>query len=347
MFTWTVPSSFGSARMSRRRHLEVRVPLEAARGDDVPQEVDHPLALRRHLHLRDRVVEQVAPVLGVRRAEVVDRALAEQLHREQPRVGVGEHLRDVREVGDALPVEDPPVGVGDRLVEGVLADADRGEPEVELADVDGVERGVEGGAAGVQDVGFRHRVVVQAELADVHLRGDDVLHELVGRVPAVRREEDVALGPLHVGAAPEHGDHAGEVAVADVVLAAVRAEAALAVGGQHHVGGVDVGAVLALGEAEGEDRPVVEQVRGAASRDGVPALPDRSETEDRDLPRVPVREPVEGRDLVERADPRGVPALVRIPGRLGGRRQERGEDAARARRTRGSPRTRCDRARAP
>src|SRR4051812_16112135 len=61
---------------------------------------------------------------------------------------------------------------------------------------------------------------------------------------------------------------------------------------------------------------------------GVRALPDRAQPEDRDLPRVPVLQPVEGADLVERADSRGVPALARRParpGRLARRRQEGGE----------------------
>ena len=63
-----------------------------------------------------------------------------------------------------MPVEDPRVGVGDRLVERVLADPDRGEAEVELADVDGVQRRVERRRPGVQDVLGADRVVVELEL---------------------------------------------------------------------------------------------------------------------------------------------------------------------------------------
>ena len=158
----------------------------------------------------------------------------------------------------------------------------------------------------------RDRVVLEPELADVLLRVDDVLDQLVGGVPAVGGEEDVAVRALDVGAAAEDRDHAGDVAVADVVLAAVGGEAAVAVRRQDHVGGVDVGAVLLLGEAEREDRAVLEQLGGAASRGRVVALPDRAEPEDRDLPRVPVGEAVEAGDLVEGADARGVPALVRV-----------------------------------
>ena len=119
----------------------------------------------------------------------------------------------------------------------------------------------------------------------------------------------------------------GQVAVADVVLAAARGEAAVAVGRQDHVGRVDVGAVLLLGEAEREDRAVLEQLGGAAACGRVVALPDRAEPEDRDLPRVPVRQAVEAGDLAERADARGVPALVRVAGRFRRGRQQRREDA--------------------
>ena len=89
-------------------------------------------------------------------------------------------------------------------------------------------------------------------------------------MPAVGGEEDVAVRALDVGAAAEHRHHPGEVAVADVVLAAVGAEAAVAVGREDHVGRVDVGAVRLLGEAEGEDRAVVEQRRPRAR--GPPAF---------------------------------------------------------------------------
>ena len=308
MFTWTVPRAW-AARGCPPPPSRSTCPSEP-RGDDVAEQADDPLALGRHLHLGDRVVEEVAPIVLVGAAEVVDRPVAEELHRQQPCVSVGEHLRDVREVGHPLAVEDAVVGVGDRLVEGVLADADRREAEVELADVDRVEGRVERLGAGVHEVGFGDRVVVQAKLADEHLPGHHVLDQLVVVVVAVGGEEDVAVGALHVGAPAEHRDDAGLVAVADVVLAAVGREAALAVGLQDHVGGVDVGAVLLLREAEGEDRALVEQLRGAPADRGVGALPHRAEPEDRHLPRVPVGQPVEGGDLVEGADAGGVPALV-------------------------------------
>ena len=112
----------------------------------------------------------------------------------------------------------------------------------------------------------RDRVVLEVERADVHLPVHDVLDQLVGGVGAVGGEEDVAVGALDVGAAAEHRHHPGHVAVADVVLAAAGAEAAVAVGREDHVGRVDVGAVVALGEAEREHRAVLEQLARRARR---------------------------------------------------------------------------------
>ncbi len=307
---------------------EVGVLLEALGGDDVPHQVDDLLALRGHLHLRHRVEEQVAAVVGSGGAEVVDGAVAEQLHPDEADVGVGQLAPHMREGGDGAAVEDPVVRVRDGLVHRVLADADGGGAEVELADVDGVQGRVEGRAPGVQDVLGADRVAVEAELADV-LRGvDDVLHDVVRRVAAVGGEEDVAVGALDVGAAAEDGDETGGVAVADVVLGAGRAEAAVGLGLQQHVGGVDVGAVGLLGQAEGEHLPLGKEFRGAGAGGGVVALPDRAEAEDGDLPRVPVVEAVEAEDLVESSYPRGVPALVRLVlAGGGGRGQERREQA--------------------
>ena len=214
----------------------------------------------------------------------------------------------------------------DRLVERVLADADRREAQVELADVDGVQRGVERVLAGMQDVLLLHGIVFETELADEVLRVDDVLDQPVLRMPAVGREEDVAVRSFDVGATAEHRHHAGQVSVADVVLAAGRGEAAVVRGREHHVRRVDVRAVLFLGEAEREDRAVVEQIGRAPPGGGVLALPDRAESEDRDLPRVPVRQAVEAGDLAERGDARGVPALVRIAAGFGRGGQHGRED---------------------
>ena len=100
--------------------------------------------------------------------------------------------------------------------------------------------------SGVEHVVGGHRVVVQTELADVHLRVDDVPDQLIRGVLGVGGEEDVAVGAVNVGAAAEHRDHPGLVAVADVVLAAVGGEAAVVARLEQHVGRVDVGAVLAL-----------------------------------------------------------------------------------------------------
>ena len=145
---------------------------------------------------------------------------------------------------------------------------------------------------------------------------------------AVGGEEDVAVGALDVGAAAEDGDEAGDVAVADVVLGAGGPEAAVAVRAQQHVGGVDVGAVGLLGQAEREHLALRRAARAAwRAGGGVVALPDRAEAEDGDLPGVPVVEAVEAEDLAEGGDPGGVPALVRLPPASDGRGQEGREQA--------------------
>jgi len=66
----------------------------------------------------------------------------------------------VREIGDRVAVEDAMVRVGDGLVERVLADTDGTGAQIELADVDGVQRGTERGRPAVQDVLRAHRVVL-------------------------------------------------------------------------------------------------------------------------------------------------------------------------------------------
>src|SRR5438270_6532785 len=127
---------------------------------------------------------------------------------------------------------------------------------------------------------------------------------------AVGGEEHVAVRTVKVGAATEDGDHARDVAVADVVLAAIGGEAALAIGGEDHVRRVDIGAVLTLREAEGEHRAILEQPDGAHPRGLVVALPDRAEAQDRYLPRVPVGQSVEPEDLVEHGVTSGVPTFA-------------------------------------
>lgn len=122
------------------------------------------------------------------------------------------------EVGDGVAVQNPVLRVGDRLVEGVFAHSDRRRAQVELADVDGVERGAEGLHPGVQDVLGAHRVVLEAERADVDLHVHDVVDEVVVLVAAVGGEEHVPVLALDVTSAAEHRHQARDVAVADVVL---------------------------------------------------------------------------------------------------------------------------------
>ena len=73
-----------------RRLGEVHVLLETLGGDHVPHQVDDLLALGGHLHLGHRVEQQVAPVVVGGRTHVIRRPQREQLHGDQPRIGVGE-----------------------------------------------------------------------------------------------------------------------------------------------------------------------------------------------------------------------------------------------------------------
>ncbi len=285
--------------------------------------VDDRLALGRDLHLDHRVVEQVAPVVRRCRPHVVRCPEREQLHRDEAHVGVDEQLADMREVGHGAAEQPAVARVVDRLVEGVGADADRGPAEVELADVDGVERGVPGLAAAREDVGVRDRVVVQRKLGDVVLRVADVLDALVLLVARIDDEEHVVVG---VADPAEGRDQGRLVAVADVVLAAAGEVGAVRLRHQRHLGRVDVGAVLLLRQAEREDMPLAQQPGGLLFDGLVVRDPDRAEPEHGHLPRVPVGEAVEAEYFVEFAVSPAVPAHAFGAVRIGRRRHQLGKD---------------------
>ena len=194
MLMWTVPSSRGSMPISLRDGLEEGVLLHALGGDDVQQRGDDALAFAGDLGLDERAVQQVAAVLGRRAAHVVAGPAGDQPHRDQPRVGVGEQPSHVAEVGDDGAVQVPVGGVGDGLVEGVGTHADRAPAQVVLADVDRVERGVEGAHPAVQQVGLGDRVLVQRVIRHVVLRIHHVLLAVVPIVLGVGGEEDVLVG---------------------------------------------------------------------------------------------------------------------------------------------------------
>ena len=153
-----------------RGHLKVHVLFKALGRDDVPQQVDDLLALRRHLHLDDGIVEQIAPVLGRSRAHVVGRAQRKQFHRHQARVSLGEHLLDVREIGHGHAIQLAIGGVMDRFVKGMRANADGGPAQIVLADVDRVERGVPRGLPFRENVRFGDGIIVQRKVGDIVLR---------------------------------------------------------------------------------------------------------------------------------------------------------------------------------
>lgn len=109
-------------------------------------------------------------------------------------------------------------GVVDGLVEGVRADPDGGPPQVELAHVDRVERGVPGLLAALEDLALLDGVVVQVVLGHVHLAGDDVAHQLELLVVRVDGEKDVLPRARDLS---EGRDDDGLVGVSDVILVAL------------------------------------------------------------------------------------------------------------------------------
>ena len=131
---------------------------------------------------------------------------------------------------------------------------------------------------------------MQVERGDEHLSGDDILDQFVGPAAGVDKEEHVLarMFGIVVGELAVHAEPAGGVAVSYVPLAATGAEP---VGGaaQDHVRGIDIGAVFAFGESESEDVALFQQAGDQFARLVVFAEPHRAQTEDRDLPGVPVR----------------------------------------------------------
>ena len=158
-------------------------------------------------------------------------------------------------------------------------------------------------------------IVVQGVFRHVVLVVDDVFHALVFRVLGVDREEDVFAA---VGDLAEGGHHGRLVAVADVVLVAVGAVGAVRLRVEHHVAGVDVGAVLLLGKAEGEDGALFQELGRLVLGLVVGAQEDGAQAQGAHLEGVPVGEAVEAEDLGEVGDARGVPARRGVAEARGG-----------------------------
>ena len=138
-------------------------------------------------------------------------------------------------------------GVVDGLVKSMRAHADGRPAEVELADVDRVQRGVKSLVAPDQDFFIGNPVILQFELGHVGLAVDDVPDQLEAFRLGIRHEEQVFAAIRHPA---EGGNHARLVGVADVVLATRNTVIAITLGRDHHVGGVNIGAVLFFRQAE-------------------------------------------------------------------------------------------------
>ena len=129
-------------------------------------------------------------------------------------------------------------------------------------------------------------------------------------VLGVDRKENVVVGIANLA---EGGYERGLVAIADIVLFAPGEIAAALLGNQLHIGRVDIGAVCPLGEAKREDPALLEESSGPLLDLFVLTHPDRAQAQHRDLPGVPICEPVEGQDFGEFAVAPGIPARICCP----------------------------------
>ena len=143
-------------------HLEIHVTLKTLGRNDIPEVIDHVFPLGGHLHLDHRVVEEVTTIVRTRGPHVVRGSQGDELHRNKPCIRIGEQLFHMRKVRDRLSVEVSIRGMPNRFVHRVGTDPDGRPPEIELADVDGIERRIPRVGPALEDVLVGDRVVVQS-----------------------------------------------------------------------------------------------------------------------------------------------------------------------------------------
>ena len=78
-------------------------------------------------------------------------------------------------ITDVDPVEDAVGGMGNGLVETALGHSDGCRPDIELADVHRIKRRIPSVGAAGKDVFLGDGIVVEGEVGDVLLMGNDVL----------------------------------------------------------------------------------------------------------------------------------------------------------------------------
>ena len=165
---------------------------------------------------------------------------------------------------------------------------------------------------------------MQGILGHVVLTVDHVLNTIVVLVTRVDGKKDIVVG-FRVLA--EGGHQGGLVGVADVVFAAVGHVAVPAQGGEHHFGGIEIGAVGFFRKPEGKDAALLQAAgRSFVLTASLSLIQMGPKPKDGHLPGVPVGQPVETEDLVEIAVALGVPAHIWIPAAIGGRCQQGGKD---------------------
>ena len=147
-----------------------------------------------------------------------------------------------------------------------------------------------------------HRVLSHKSLTNT--RGVDFFHALVVRVVGAHHEEHILVGVFDF-AKGRHQRRA--IAVADIIFAPVREVGAIVLTLQDHTGGVDVGPMGAFTQAKGKDTALLKKCGCLLFHPFVGAHPDRAQTQNGDLPGVPIAESIKPENLVVLTDAPHVP----------------------------------------
>jgi len=116
-------------------------------------------------------------------------------------------------------VEDTVGCVRDGFIEAVLGNTEGGRADVELADVDGVERGIPRMGPTRENIVVSDGVIMQIEIGYIFLMGDDVLFQFKCLVEVIGDKEGIVICAIFYLA--QSRNHQSFITVADVVFLAV------------------------------------------------------------------------------------------------------------------------------